>query len=60
MSDLKVWTCEEVKIAFEAISPDDDIGRMDLRTNPGVTNHLKECPSCSEWVTNFLRSFIHA
>lgn len=56
MNDL--MSCEKLRVAFEAISEDDDPGRMDLRTDPEVVKHLKDCPGCSVWVIYFLRKFI--
>jgi len=51
-------SCEELKAGFEAISEDNDMGRMDLRSDPKVVNHLKGCPACEKWVTDFLKKFI--
>lgn len=51
-------SCEELKAEFEAISKEDDIERMNLRSDPKVVGHLNSCPTCKEWVTDFLKKFI--
>lgn len=51
-------TCDDLRRKFEAIPEDDDIGRLDFRSDSRVIEHLRSCPVCRTWVTDHLKKFI--
>lgn len=50
--------CQDLKFEFEKISPENDIGRVDLLSTDKVGEHLNVCPTCKDWVNNFFKKFV--
>ena len=51
-------SCEDLRAEFEKISPEDDIGRIDLRSTSQIREHLKICSTCKKWVDELFKRFV--
>jgi len=47
--------CEDLKKEFEAIPPEGDISRLELRSDSNIQEHLKKCRGCQEWLNQHLK-----